>query len=295
MLRKRGRPDFRLASLELFGRPDAELVALAKRTLSTFPPREGARDASRCLELNEFLDLARREAAWFGARAPDFPTGIDVRDDLVSGVLVTQGVLCVKSDLRVSLKRAEALIQHEVGTHVLTYFNGSRQRFRLLRSGLAGYGALQEGLAVLAEYLVGGLTRSRVRTLAARVVAVDCLVEDADFVETFRVLTRECGIPPRGAFGIVVRVFRGGGCTKDMQYLEGLRDLLQYLRAGGAIETLFVGKVGLSHIDLIHELALRGIIRAPTVLPRYTEQQDAMERLEACRQRTAMDLFEEAI
>jgi hypothetical protein len=80
-----------------------------------------------------------------------------------------------------------------------------------------------------------------------------------------------------------------------MQYLEGLRDLLQYLRGGGDIETLFVGKVGLSHIDLVHELTLRGVIRRPSALPRYTNREGPMKRLEGCRQRTAMDLFEEAL
>jgi hypothetical protein len=39
---------------------------------------------------------------------------------------------------------------------------------------------------------------------------------------------------------------------------------------------------------------LRGIIRGPVVLPRYTEDDAAMKRLEDCRRRTAMDLFQEA-
>jgi uncharacterized protein (TIGR02421 family) len=295
MLRNRGRPEFMLGSLELFGRPDSELRELARRTLERFPPAPKLATTPDCIDARGFLALAREEAAWFRAREPDFPSDIQVRDDLVSGVLVTQGVLCVRPDLSVSSRRAEALVQHEVGTHVLTWFNGSRQDLRLLRTGLAGYGALQEGLAVLAEYLVGGLTRSRVRTLAARVIAVECMVEEADFVETFRVLTSDYGLSPASAFRVVVRVFRGGGCTKDMQYLEGLRDLLQYLRGGGDIETLFVGKVGLSHIDLVHELTLRGVIRRPSALPRYTNREGPMKRLEGCRQRTAMDLFEEAL
>lgn len=292
MLRNRGRPGFLLDSLALFGRPDSELAGLARRTLEAVPPRDETPPA-RCVDAEGFLSRAREEVAWFRSRAPDFPAEVSVRDDLASGIFVSHGVLCVNRNLSVTPGRADALVQHEVGTHVLTYFNGSQQDLRLLRTGLARYGALQEGLAVLAEYLVGGLTRSRIRTIAARVVAVDCLVDGASFVEVFRVLTREFGVGPVGAFGITARIFRGGGCTKDMQYLEGLRDLLQYLRTGGAIETLFVGKVGLSHIDLVHELTLRGVVRAPAVLPKYTEDQTAMKRLEGCRQRTVMDLFEE--
>jgi uncharacterized protein (TIGR02421 family) len=294
MLRNRGRATFLLHSLELFGRPDAELAGLARRTLEAVPQSDGPQPGAPCVGAEAFLSLAREEAGRFRSRAPDFPTDFRIWDDLSSGILVTHGVLCVNRNLSLSPHRARALVQHEVGTHVLTYYNGSRQDLRLLRTGLAGYGALQEGLAVLAEYLVGGLTRSRVRTLAARVVAVECLVDGADFVETFGVLTRDFGLGPRGAFGVTVRCFRGGGCTKDMQYLEGLRDLLQYLRGGGEISTLFVGKVGLAHISLVHELMLRGIIRGPVVLPRYTEDDAAMKRLEGCRRRTAMDLFQEA-
>ncbi len=37
--------------------------------------------------------------------------------------------------------------------------------------GLAGYEETQEGLAVLAEFLVGGLSPHRLRQLAVRVVA----------------------------------------------------------------------------------------------------------------------------
>ena len=77
--------------------------------------------------------------------------------DDVTGLMVSRGSLLVSSRMRIPVSRAEALIQHEVGTHVLTYYNGKAQPFRQLYSGLAGYESLQEGLAVLAEHLVGAL------------------------------------------------------------------------------------------------------------------------------------------
>ena len=70
-----------------------------------------------------------------------------------------------------------ALLQHEIGTHVLTYYNGKGQPFRQLYAGLSGYEALQEGIAVLSEYLVGGLCGNRLRLLAARVVAVRAMLD----------------------------------------------------------------------------------------------------------------------
>ena len=51
--------------------------------------------------------------------------------------------------------RVEALLSHEVGVHLFTYFTGDAQGLRLFRSGLAGYDGLQEGLAVFERPLDG--------------------------------------------------------------------------------------------------------------------------------------------
>ena len=83
--------------------------------------------------------------------------------------------------------------------------------------------ALQEGLAVLAEYLVVGLSRPRLRLLAGRVVAVRYLLDGASFVDTFRELSLTHGFANPVAFTIAVRTFRSGGFTKDAVYLRGLR------------------------------------------------------------------------
>ncbi len=149
--------------------------------------------------------------------------------------MVSRGNLLVSSESRIPASRVEALIQHEVGTHVLTYHNGRAQPLRQLYTGLAGYDALQEGLAVLAEYLVGGLSRPRLRLLAARVVAAAHMIDGATFVETFRELDRTHGFSQRTAFVVTMRTYRGGGLTKDAVYLRGLRQILDYLGNGGRL------------------------------------------------------------
>jgi hypothetical protein len=80
---------------------------------------------------------------------------------------------------------------------VLTYYNGRAQPLRQLYTGLAGYDELQEGLAVLAEYLADGLDASRMRVLAARVVAAHSVEHGATFTDTFRMLTRSRYDVPR--------------------------------------------------------------------------------------------------
>ena len=87
------------------------------------------------------------------------------------------------------------MLHHEVGTHVVTYQNGARQPLKLLTIGLPGYDETQEGLAVLAEYLTGGLDPRRLRVLAARVVAIAEMLDGAAFLEIFDSLRTEYRIP----------------------------------------------------------------------------------------------------
>src|SRR5690606_21538659 len=128
---------------------------------------------------------------------------------------------------------------------------------QLLASGLSGADELQEGLAVLAEALLGGLTRTRLRKLAARVVAVHRLTQGADFIDVYRELNHGFGFDQHTAFKVTLRVFRGGGLTKDAIYLRGLQQVLDYVATGHPIEVLLVGKFGLSHVPLVAQLLER--------------------------------------
>jgi uncharacterized protein (TIGR02421 family) len=170
-------------------------------------------------------------------------------------------------------------LQHEIGTHVLTFYNGLHQPLSQFHAGRPGYEETQEGMAVLAEYLCGGLTRDRLRLLAARVMAVDSLIAGADFLETFRLLCADLGFAHRAAYTIAMRVHRGGGLTKDVVYLRGLIALLDYLAEGHEFEKLLVGKVALAHMDIVEELWWRRIIASGPLRPRYLDSPLARERL----------------
>ena len=163
-----------------------------------------------------------------------------------------------------AVARIEALLHHEVGTHVVTHVNGAHQPLHVLASGLAGHDETQEGLAVLAEHLVGGLTPSRLRQLAARVVAVHLMVDGVPFEDVHATLVSN-GIPHLQAFTTAVRVFRAGGLTKDAVYLRGLLELIDHLSTGGDLDTLLLGKMPLTAVPLVGDLHRRGAAarRAP--------------------------------
>ena len=306
MLRALETERFFHASAELYGTPGDDLVELSHRILDRLPPPEkGGRrdeypdgdeaesDRGGFLDADAFARLATEEISRYRRLLPDFLASVEIRPGVAAGLMVSKGVLYVSEHLRLPRERAGALLSHEIGTHLVTWFNGVAQPLRIFASGLAGYDALQEGIAVLSEYLVGGLTPSRARVLAGRVLAVKSLVDGADFTETFDLLHGQLGFGRRAAFIVALRVHRGGGLTKDAAYLQGLRDLLAHLREAGSIDPLLVGKVGLAHAEIVQELVLTGIVRLPVIRPFYTSDLAAMERLGACRRMDILDLVEE--
>ncbi len=284
---------FLSTSLQLHGRPEDALVTLAKDILRTIHPNPKRKSKSaRCIASSEIIQRAHDEIDYYHTKMNEFTATVQVSDSIASGIMVSQGRLLISSKIKLAEKRVESLLHHEIGTHLLTYFNGRCQPFQQLYAGLAGYEELQEGLAVLAEYLCGGLTKRRLRTLAARVIAVDSMVTGNSFVETFRLLHKKHHFAPHTSFTTTLRVYRGGGYSKDLIYLRGLRDLLEYLAAGHEIEPLYVGKIGLQHVPYVQELRRRGIITPPRVLPRFWNDPRIRDRLEVCRGKSVLDLME---
>ncbi len=293
MLLDRNTPRFQLGSRALYGDVSRELVETALGLLERLPARSRERRGGKRFDAEAFRRRAKQELEWYAKRWKRFRSDVEVRADLGAGLMVSSGRLIVGAEASIPGSRVEALIQHEIGTHVVTYFNGRAQRFQLLHAGLAGYDALQEGLAVLAEHLVGGLSKPRLRLLAARVVAADLLVRGAGFLEIFRALVEQHGFERRTAFGITLRICRGGGLTKDALYLQGLIDVLAYFSRGGRLRPLLVGKLAVEHVPIIRELEWREIVRKPLLMPRYLELPHVAARLERVREGlTVFDLIE---
>lgn len=274
----RNSPRFLLGSRAVYGDPDADLVRLAERLVAEID----APLAAQPMDLDVVAAAAEAEMDHYRAIDPTLEAQVRVRDDL-PGVMVSQGDLLIGSRARVTPDRLAALMAHEVGTHVLTHHNGRQQPFRELSVGTAGYEALQEGLAVLWEYLVGGLDPGRLKLLAGRVLAVTAISDGADFVETFRALVNTWGFSSDVAFTVAMRVHRGGGLTKDAVYLRGLVQVLTYLQSGAPLERLHLGKVANEHLGVVEELEWRQILEPPRLLPRQLQHPEVQERIESCR------------
>lgn len=276
-------PRFLQESLQVYGGVSDWLLEHAQQLLERVPTRSSSEAKGSQLSATEFAKRAQEELGYYQQRRADFIAKVAVRDDMYAGLMVSGDQLLIGGRTRIPRRRVEALLQHEIGTHLITRYNGHHQPFRQLEVGLAGYDGFQEGLAVLAEYLVGGLSRFRMRVLAARVVGAHYLLNGASFIDTFRALNRNYAFSQRTAYTIAMRLYRGGGLTKDAVYLRGLLQILRYLREGGELEPLFIGKVASSHLPFITELSMRDILKPPALRPRYLESSAARRKIERLR------------
>lgn len=285
MLGDRNTARFMYGSLTVYGGVSDALHALAVQLLETLERSGTGEDdedtPDAMVNAAGFAAMAEEELARYREEYSGLATKVHIRKD-VTGVLVSDGDLLIGAEFRATETRVRALLQHEIGTHVITHSNGLAQPLGQLASGLAGYEETQEGLAVASEYLVGALTPSRVRVLAGRVVAVRAMVDGAPFVEGYRLLTGEYEFAPSTAFTICMRVYRSGGLTKDVIYLRGLQDFLAYLQAGRDLEPLLLGKLAIADVPAIEELRWREYLKPPRLIPRFLTApgaEDAMQDL----------------
>lgn len=275
MLRVRDTEEFFSLSLQLYGSVTPALVGDAESLLVIVPtpPRErGPR-----IDAEAFARRVNLELDFYRSHHIALDVAVEIRDDS-SGVMVSNGNVLIAPTVAVPEGRIDALLQHEVGTHVVTHVNGAHQPLRLLGAGLADYDETQEGLAVFAEYLAGGLTSRRVRQLAARVIAVHQMIEGDTFPSVHAALV-DCGVARAEAFTITARVFRSGGLTKDAVYLRGLRSVITHVGSGGSLDGLLLGKMALTDLPHIAHLRDRGILHDPLLRPRYLDTPAAQQRL----------------
>ena len=279
MLAARNTSAFRPASMLLYGIVTPKLLKQAHSILSAVEPRpapEPVHDARGAAA------AAKSLVDHYRSVDPRFAAKVEVRDD-VFGLLVSGDRLMIASDSAVAAKRLDALLSHEVSVHLLTYFNGATQGLTIFRTGLAHYEEIQEGLGVFAEWAVGGLTATRLRLLAGRVVAVDAMINGASFTEVYRLLCGNFGFGKKGAFDITARAFRSGGLAKDAIYLKGFLEVVDRVATGASLDAFWLGKIAPEHVEAVEELLLRGLLHPPVFVPEFLSRADSKDRVERLR------------
>lgn len=264
-----GKEKFLYNSLRYYGKPDESDLDNAHYLL--YLPGSDMKEEDEGYTSSEALPFFRKAVEEYG-----FKCRIDLSNRIVAKAIVInhKRQLLIKKSATFTSQGINALINHEVGVHMLTTMNSLEQKLRLFNIGLPLNDLTQEGLAVLSEYLSGNMNLTRLKELALRVISVDHMLKGNDFVSTFHYLTDHHRLNPKRAFNLSARIFRGGGFTKDHLYLRGFKLLLKQFSEKNHISNLFIGKTSIAYLDIINELVDRKLVHAPKYLPAsFTHQQ----------------------
>jgi uncharacterized protein (TIGR02421 family) len=265
MLEARGNSHFLERSLDLFGRPPTAMVEDAEDLLT-----RTRWDDHRNLEAGEVRRLLEEHVESYRRRYREFDCEVVVDGATSAKMYVHENRIHLKEGALFSREAALCDTVHEIDAHVLTFLNGRRQICcRLFEIGPRGTLAYQESLGVFTEIANGVMFPGRMVALAARVVAVAAMVDGADFSEVFEELTAEHGLDEHEAYLICLRVYRGGGFTKDWLYVSQLERIIRHWGSGGNMEHLLLGKVTMDILDGVEDLSTRGVLRRANFLPHY--------------------------
>ena len=258
-----GTDSFLYNSLRFHGEPSEADIELA-RLLITAPPVP-EEESTELLSARDCVNAFKRAEDDYG-----FDFRVELSSRIVARAMVASArrKVLINRSARFTEVEIQGLIHHELGVHMVTTCNAKEQTLKILRLGLPGNTETQEGLALLSEYLSGNLTLKRLQSLAHRVMAVHMMVKNYDFPMTYKSLVDSYGLSREDAFNLTVRVYRGGGFTKDYLYLTGLRKALQLYRSGTDLQPLFAGKTSIAFLDTLKEMQGREVVSRPAHLPK---------------------------
>ncbi len=285
LLRARGDGErFTAASLALFGAPSTALIGFAEAHLKSReacdlqPADRDMMNAEEAKEAFEAVMLAYGLHDW----------QVMMKSSMIADCAVGGTKVFIRSGARFSRSHIESLVAHEIETHVLTAENGAIQPYDLFRRGFANYLDTQEGLAIFSQVRVLSSHHEKRYLHAKNVLAVAYAMEHS-FAETRRYLTETLGFQPEKALMKTADLKRGisrtagpGAFTKALVYFRGFRAIEQFLRDGGDIRRLYIGKIALEDLSLIDQID--GIKNA-LILPRYLRQKGVAKTRKATRSR----------
>lgn len=272
LLRSRGKArKFTDASRALFGAPSSVLLAVAKAFL---------RDQAACdLPPPDSAMLSAEQAAARFTQVLEryglHDWRVEVSQRLVADCTVGGGKVYVRAGARFAPSHVDALVAHEIETHVLTAENGSRQPYELFRRGTANYLDTQEGMAIVNQNRVLSPHHEKRLGAARTLLGLDFALTHS-FSETLAYLEEELGYRPEKALNKAFDFKRGlsdtsehGAFTKGVAYFRGQRAVEQFLKDGGDMKRLYVGKVAIEDLSLVEAVQ---DLKSPLVLPHFLRE-----------------------
>ncbi|MFP4402548.1 MAG: tyrosine/phenylalanine carboxypeptidase domain-containing protein [Candidatus Nanoarchaeia archaeon] len=191
-------------------------------------------------------------------------TGENIRvcfEELANKVMIRakSGIISINPQETFTSLDLERLKVHEIQTHYMRYFNGSKQPIEILQNGTHNYIKTEEGLAVYMEHKHNVLSKAQLFIYAGRVVA-NYLSMHYGFYDIFQRL-KKLGFKDEDAYKITLRSKRNlkdtsqiGGFTKDYIYFVGFYEVKEHLeKYPEDFEKLFTGKIKLKDLKTLEE------------------------------------------
>lgn len=274
LIRNRGHNDkFTQASRSLYGAPTSGLISIASSQLAN-------REACDMPTPDTDMMTAAEAATLFEAALQKYSLHdwqVSIRSKLIADCAVGGKKLMLKETALFTEEHVQALIAHEIETHVLTAENGEHQPFALFRIGCANYLDTQEGLAVYNQNRIYGPFHEKRFNPPRNVLGV-AFALDHSLVETREYLEDELGYDRNKAISGAISMKRGlthtaesGGFTKSIVYERGLQAIEHFIQEGGNIADLYVGKIAIEDLEVVKKI---DELEAPLLLPAFLQSDD---------------------
>lgn len=255
--------DFTNFSKKLFSAPNLEEFKECEKALkeiNKIKPEETTYDSISSAE--KFKEIFKK----YGLKNWEAKIKENMVADCVAG---KNNRLFIKANAKFTKQRMEALIVHEIETHILTAENGKAQPYEIFNRGMANYLITQEGLAMYNVEKQTNIPFVKNLKASAHVIAIYTALY-ASFSEVYRKLL-EYGLTKDEAFRSALKAKRGysntakpGAFTKDYLYYKGYYEIKDFVEKGGDLRDLYIGKINVKDIDLIKKIP--GIV-GPKLLP----------------------------
>lgn len=244
--------NFKIYSELLYGKADTKLYKQARQFLRKAKPQE---DNSSVLKFREVLEQLEH----FLKTNHLSHWQIKVLENATTDMQVNkEGSIFIKKGAVFTANRLQALIAHEIETHIYRSENGKKQQFALLARGTANYLTTEEGLAIYNQNILELPLGDKLLWPALNVIAA-YLSNRMSFVDLFYTLKKKYDLDDELAWKLCVKVKRGL-CdtsqkltfTKDIIYFKGEKMIQAYLKnSQNKIEDLYIGKVALEDLDVL--------------------------------------------
>lgn len=271
LLESRSTDQFTKKSINLYSSPNKKLLDEALRFIhkmpKKFPPPTvvyNSKEAKKIFE--KHIDECGLKG-W----------SVKIKEDLVSDAIAgKQNTIFIRTNATFAADRLKGTIAHEVDTHVFTAMNGALQPYKIFQRGLADYLTTEEGLAMYNQEKTESSETSKKYWAASSVVGIYTAIRGS-FAEVYSEILN-LGFDADRAWKVALKAKRGmsdtgkhGAFTKDFVYYKGYKMIQKFVKNGGNLIDLYVGKTNLDDLELVKKV--KGL-KTPIYLPSYLREEE---------------------